>query len=323
MNSKYIAFLYATTLLVASLNTEKSFANTELDAQIAPLLSSFKSIKKVEDNSVKVELGKKLYLDTKLSKNGNQSCNSCHDLNTYGVDNKKVSPGSDGKNGDRNSPSSFNAALHIAQFWDGRAADLEAQALGPVLNPIEMGLKSKEDVEKVLSSDKDYIAMFAKAFPEDKNAITFENMGRAIGAFEKTLITPSRFDSYIDGDKSALTEDEKKGLMTFVQSGCTVCHSGVGVGGGMYQKLGLVVPYTTSDEGRFKVTKLESDKYVFKVPSLRNITKTAPYFHDGSVDTLSKAITLMGKHQLGRDLSEADVKSIETFLGSLTGELPK
>lgn len=268
----------------------------------------------------RVALGKKLYLETRISKNGEISCNSCHQLDNFGVDNEATSPGHDGTRGDRNSPTSFNAALHVAQFWDGRAKDVEEQALGPILNPIEMGMLGETEVLAVLKEDKMYPDLFKEAFPKDESPITFKNIGKAIGAFERTLLTPSRFDEYLKGDEKALTDAEQQGLKKFVDTGCVACHSGVGLGGHMYQKLGLVVPYETSDTGRHKVTGNDGDKYFFKVPSLRNVVKTGPYFHDGSVKTIEEAVKLMGKHQLGRDLGESDVKEIVVFLGSLTGE---
>jgi cytochrome c peroxidase len=270
-----------------------------------------------------VALGKKLYMDTRLSKNGKISCNTCHNVATFGVDNEPTSPGHEGVRGGRNSPSSFNAALHVAQFWDGRAKDVEEQALGPVLNPVEMGMASAAAVEAQIASDKEYVAMFKAAFPDEKNPITFKNFGKAVGSFERTLLTPSRYDAFAKGDVTALSAEEKKGLKKFMETGCTSCHMGSTFGGSIYQKLGLVAPYPTKDLGRFEVTKNEQDKFFFKVPSLRNVAETGPYFHDGSVSDLSSAVTLMAKHQLGRDLSDQDTASIVTFLKALTGEIPE
>jgi cytochrome c peroxidase len=266
----------------------------------------------------KIALGKRLYLDTQLSKNGKISCNSCHNLKTFGVDNEPTSPGHDGQRGGRNSQSSFNAALHATQFWDGRAANVEKQALGPILNPIEMGMPSEAAVVERLKKDKTYPKEFAAAFPGEKDPLTYANVGNAIGAFERTLITPSRFDEFLKGDDKALTADEKKGAQLFVQTGCTACHNGATLGGMMFQKLGLVKPYPTKDMGRFEVTKNEADKMMFKVPSLRNVAKTGPYFHDGSVKTPDEAVSLMAEYQLGRKLSPEQVKEIVTFLNSLT-----
>lgn len=272
-----------------------------------------------------VALGKQLYFETRLSKNQDISCNSCHGLETFGVDNKPTSPGHKGQLGARNSPTVYNAALHSAQFWDGRAKDVEAQALGPILNPVEMAMKDEAAVLAVLKSIPEYVAAFKAAFPADKDPLTYANVGKAIGAFERTLVTPSRWDKYLAGDDSALTDKERAGLAKFLDVGCNTCHAGAAVGGRDFKKLGQVKawPSEVKDSGRFDVTKDPADKNVFKVPSLRNIEKTAPYFHDGSVKTLPEAVKLMATHQLGKDLSDADVESIVTFLESLTGDLPK
>lgn len=284
----------------------------------------FKPLKPVPvkaDEKALVDLGRQLYYENRLSLGHDISCNSCHQLDNFGVDSEPTSPGHLGKRGDRNSPTSLNAFLHIAQFWDGRAADVEAQAKGPVLNPIEMGMPSEDHVVTVLKSIPGYADPFAKAFPGADDPINYDNMAKAIGAFERHLVTPGRFDAYLQGDAKALTDAEKKGLETFIATGCTACHTGALLGGGQYMKLGQVEPYPTEDMGRFKVTNNEADKFVFKVPSLRNIAKTGPYFHDGKVATLDEAITLMAKHQLGKKLEDADVKSIKTFLEALTGEV--
>jgi cytochrome c peroxidase len=267
----------------------------------------------------KANLGRMLYFDKRLSKNHDVSCNSCHLLDSFGQDGEATSPGHRGQRGGRNSPTVYNAAFHISQFWDGRAADVEEQAKGPVLNPIEMAMPSEESVVKVLASMPEYVAAFTKAFPTEPKALTYDNMARAIGAFERRLVTPSALDRFIAGDSSALSDDEIVGLETFIETGCITCHMGATVGGGMYQKLGLVRPYPTDDSGRFAVTGNEADRHFFKVPSLRNIERTAPYFHDGSVATIHEAIRLMAAHQLGVELSEGKVQSIATFFSSLTG----
>jgi cytochrome c peroxidase len=271
-------------------------------------------------NAALIALGKKLYLDPKLSVNDTISCNSCHQLNNFGVDSQPTSPGHEGKRGGRNSPTTFNAALHIAQFWDGRAKDVEEQALGPILNPIEMGMPSEAAVVDKLKKIDEYKAMFAEAFKDEKDPIQYKNVGKAIGAFERTLITPSRFDDFLKGDENALNDAEKRGLQKFIHMGCANCHNGVAIGGNSYKKIGLIEEYKTSDEGRFAVTGLETDKKVFKVPSLRNITKTAPYFHDGSVKTLDEAIEEMAEHQLGRKVGPGFVEDVKAFLGSLTAK---
>ena len=274
----------------------------------------------------KIALGKKLFFDKRLSKDGTISCNSCHNLDTYGVDNLATSPGDEGKNGARNSPTVMNAAFHIAQFWDGRAADVEEQAGGPILNPIEMNIPSEEFMEKRLSQIPEYKSLFAKAFPNTKG-ISYDNLQNAIGAFERTLITPSKFDNYIVGGESALNDDEKKGLELFINTGCITCHNGPLFGGNQYQKFGLFGNYweltgsNPIDMGIFTESGSESDKYFFKVPSLRNIEKTYPYFHDGSVSDLNKAVIIMAKLQNNKKLSEADAASIVTFLATLTGEV--
>jgi cytochrome c peroxidase len=274
-----------------------------------------------QENAALIKLGKMLYLDPRLSVNDKISCNSCHSLSNYGVDNEPTSPGHAGKRGGRNSPTTMNAALHIAQFWDGRASDVEEQALGPILNPVEMGMPNKGDVVKKIKEIDEYKELFAEAFSDEKHPFHYNNIGVAIGAFERTLLTPSRFDDFLKGDEDALNKSEKRGLKKFINMGCATCHNGVVIGGNSYKKIGLVEPYETSDMGRYEVTKIESDKKVFKVPSLRNITKTAPYFHDGSVETLDEAIQLMAKHQLGRDhVGHGMIRDIKAFLGSLTGK---
>ena len=268
-----------------------------------------------------VHLGRMLYFDKRLSKNHDIACNSCHQLDAFGVDGEPTSPGHKGQRGGRNSPTVYNAALHVAQFWDGREPTVEAQAKGPVLNPIEMAMASPEQVVAVLQSIPGYAAPFAAAFGGD-GGITYDRMAAAIGGFERGLVTPGRFDRYVSGDASALTEAEVAGLELFVATGCHSCHSGAGLGGTMYQKLGLVLPYETADEGRKAHTGQDADAYVFKVPSLRNIAETGPWFHDGSIAELPAAVRLMAKHQLGKDLDAAQVASLVVFLEALTGDVP-
>lgn len=277
-----------------------------------------------EDNPItdaKVYLGRKLYYETKLSKDGDISCNTCHDLTRFGVDGEPTSPGHKGQRGARNSPTVYNAALHFVQFWDGRAANVEEQAKGPILNPVEMAMASEAEVVGRLKKDRQYVQLFAAAFPGEKKPITYNNLALAIGAFERRLMTPSRFDAYLAGDTKALSRSERKGLKAFIETGCITCHNGPGVGGSMYQKLGLVRAFETHDRGRADVTKSASDEKIFKVPSLRNIAETALYFHDGSVKTLDEAIRLMAAHQLGKDLDERTAQSIAVFLKALTGEI--
>jgi cytochrome c peroxidase len=284
------------------------------------------------DNPVtaaKVELGKLLYFDARLSKEGNISCNSCHDLATFGVDNLPTSPGDAGELGARNSPTVLNAALHGSQFWDGRAGDVEAQAGMPILNPVEMAIPSEQFLVDRLSQYPDYQERFAAAFPGDDPPLTYLNVSRALAAFERTLLTPSRFDDYLRGDRDALSAEEKHGLETFLDMGCASCHNGVNVGAHIFRKFGLNESYwqhTKSariDEGRFTVTGEKDDKYVFKVQSLRNVAETYPYFHDGSVATLEEAVQVMSRLQVGMELEESDVRSVAAFLKTLSGKVPE
>ena len=277
----------------------------------------------------KVILGKYLFFDTQLSGQGNISCNSCHNLNTYGVDNERFSPGdAPGTIGGRNSPTVFHAALHKMQFWDGRAADVEEQAGGPILNPLEHNIKNEKQLVDRLKEIELYQDLFTIAYG-NKNPISFKNMTNAIGAFERTLMPESKFDKYLEGDDSALSIQEKKGLKIFIDSGCITCHSGPALGGQMFQKFGLFDDYwkyTESkdvDLGLFDISKKESEKYIFKVPGLRNIVHTSPYFHDGSIKDLDTAVKIMGKLQRNVDLSEEEVKDIVAFLGSLSSDIPE
>ncbi len=269
-----------------------------------------------------IDLGRALYYDARLSKNQDISCNSCHQLDKSGVDGNPTSPGHKGQLGGRNSPTSVNAAGHFVQFWDGRAADVEAQAKGPVLNPVEMAMPDEASVVKVLKSIPGYKPMFDAAFPGEADPITYDNMAKAIGAFERGLVSPAKWDQYLGGDDAALSDAEKQGFNDFVDAGCTACHGGTYVGGATYQKLGLVNAWPdATDLGRFGVTGVETDKMVFKVPGLRNITQTGPYFHDGKTASLDEAVQKMGHHQLGKALTDAQVQSIVTWLGALEGKL--
>jgi len=268
------------------------------------------------DTPDRIALGKKLYFEKRLSANNSQSCNSCHNLEgAAGVDNLPTSLGAFGNPGERNSPTTLNAGFHLAQFWDGRAVDLKAQAKGRILNPGEMAMPSEAEVLKRLGEDAEYPGLFEKAF--GANSISYDNLAEAIAAFERTLVTPARFDDFVQGDHKALNKNEQDGLKTFMEKGCTSCHAGNLFGGNSYRKLGTVRPYETEDLGRFQVTKKEDDKYVFKVPSLRNVSLTQPYFHDGKVATLSQAVKLMASHQLGQDLTDEETTKIVAFLGSL------
>ena len=309
---------------------QASINKNELMAQAHGLFQQLPVVSVNEANPIteaKVKLGKILYFDKRLSKNNTISCNSCHNLATYGVDNKPVSPGDKGENGNRNSPTVFNAALHFTQFWDGRAKDVEEQAGGPILNPVEMGMPEEKIVLKRISSEPKYVALFKEAFPDSKTPVTYANLQNAIGAFERTLITPAKFDKFLGGDSTALAENEIKGLHTFIKTGCITCHIGPAIGGSMYQKFGLFGDYSAMtksplmDPGRFGLTKNEADKFMFKVPGLRNIEKTGPYFHDGSVAILSESIKIMAKLELNKDITDAEVADISAFLGTLTADI--
>jgi cytochrome c peroxidase len=262
-----------------------------------------------------------LYYDPRLSKNHDISCNSCHLLDAYGVDGQPTSPGHRGQRGDRNSPTVYNAAIHVAQFWDGREPDVEAQAKGPVLNPIEMAAPSADSVVALLASIPGYVEAFSAAFPDQAEALSYDNMARAIGVFERNLLTPGSFDAFMEGDLAALDPAALRGLETFLAVGCNSCHMGPAVGGSLYRKIGFIFPYETEDKGRENVTGEAIDRHVFKVPSLRNVARTGPYFHDGSISDLSEVVRLMGYHQLGLTLTGEQVSEIVSFLGALTGAI--
>lgn len=273
------------------------------------------------DTQAKIELGKKLYFEKALSKTNTQSCNSCHmiDAGKAGVDNLRTSPGAKtGTIGTRNSPTVLNAGFQFAQFWDGRAKDLKEQALGPILNPLEMGMDNPKEVENKLAALPEYKAMFAAAFPNNP-IISWDNLGEAVASFERTLITKDRFDFFLGGNPNALTDEEAEGLQIFIGKGCTTCHTGQLLGGNMYQKMGLYKPYEdTLDLGRYAITKNEAEKFFFKVPTLRNVSLTNPYFHDGLAATLEEAVTKMSNMQLTTQLTLEEVKKVVIFLGSLS-----
>lgn len=277
----------------------------------------------------KVALGKKLYFDTRLSLTGNNSCNSCHNLSAFGADEEAFSTGDAGKKGGRNSPTVLNAALAAVQFWDGRAKDVEEQAGMPILNPAEMAIPSKEFLEKRLSETKDYPALFAAAFPEDRQPLKYDNLQKAIGAFERTLITPSRFDDFIGKHPGYLDKEEKEGLRLFIETGCTNCHGGKGMGGRQMQKFGVYGNYMTAtksashDAGKQGLTGNAADADVFRVPGLRNVAMTAPYFHDGSVSDLKEAVKIMARLQLNKNLNEQVAEKITRFLKACTGKVPE
>lgn len=284
----------------------------------------------------KVELGKKLYFDPRISKTGTISCNSCHNVMLGGEDNRSVSVGVNGLKGGRSSPTVWNSAFNSVQFWDGRAASLEEQAKGPMTNPVEMGMENHGEVIGRLKSIPGYVAEFKKVYGKD--SLNIDNVAKAIASYERTLVTPdSPFDRFQKGDKKALSEKAQRGMKAVQEVGCLACHSGPNFNGpvmpagqGFYQKFPLIpgseyeTKYElTKDEGRFAVTKKEQDKNFWRVPSWRNIALTAPYFHNGSVKTLPEAVKVMAKTQLGKTLEEKQVEDIVEFLNSLTGKFPE
>ncbi len=288
-------------------------------------------------SAAKVELGKQLYFDPRLSIDGTVSCNSCHNVMGSGTDNRATSVGVDGQRGGRSAPTVWNAAFLTAQFWDGRAATLEDQAKGPPLNPIEMGMPSEEAVEERLKAIPGYVEQFEAVFG-GKDAVSYDNMAKAIAAFERTLITRnSPFDRYLAGEKDALSEQAKRGMKLFEKVGCGSCHSGpnfagptsLPMGEGFYQKFPIVASKydaqydLKADKGRYEVTKDKADINVWRVPTLRNVAVTAPYFHNGAVKTLDEAVRVMAKSQLDVELSDAEVRDMVAFLESLTGEFPE
>lgn len=284
----------------------------------------------VKDNPVtpeKVELGKALFFDPRLSASGVFSCYSCHNLATGGDDNMETSVGHGWQKGPRNAPTALNAVLNEAQFWDGRAEDLAAQAKGPIQAGVEMA-NTPEQVVLTLNSMPAYVAAFKASFPDDGEPVSFDNMAKAIEAFEATLITPAPFDAWLNGDDAALSDQARAGLQLFIDKGCSSCHSGVNVGGHGYYPFGLVEKpgaevLPPGDKGRFAVTETADDAYVFRAAPLRNIALTAPYFHSGKVWNLSVAVEIMAESQLGESLKPEETAQMVAFLDSLTGKLPE
>lgn len=275
---------------------------------------------------IRLALGKRLFHETQLSRDGTISCASCHDLGLGGTDRRRVSVGVGGATGAVNSPTVFNTSLNFVQFWDGRAATLEAQVAGPLHNPVEMGSNWAQAIAR-LSADPGYREAFALAYPDGISEATITD---AIASFERSLLTPNApFDRYLRGEHDAIDDNAREGYHRFKSYGCASCHQGAGVGGNMFHRFGIMGDYfahrgkvTAADLGRYNVTGREEDRHVFKVPSLRNVALTAPYFHDGSVDTLNEAVAVMGRYQLGLELSDDDRRLIVAFLETLTGQLP-
>lgn len=299
------------------------------DVMVAPEFAN-EPIRPIADSIAvdvrKVILGDMLYHDTRLSADNTVSCASCHGLDTGGVDNKQYSEGVGGQFGGVNAPTVYNAAYNFVQFWDGRANTLADQAAGPPLNPVEMACESFDQIITKLQEDKPFVAAFTEVYPD---GLSEKNITNAIQEFEKTLLTPnSRFDLYLKGDKNAISADELAGYELFKKYDCATCHVGEILGGQSYELIGVQHDYfadrnaemTEEDNGRFKQTKVERDRHRFKVPGLRNIALTAPYFHDGSMKTMDDAIRAMAKYQLGIDLPQAEVDKIVAFFNTLTGE---
>jgi cytochrome c peroxidase len=276
----------------------------------------------------RVELGRRLFFENRVSMDGNVSCSHCHLPEKQASDGLPKAIGVFGKENPRNAPSIFNATLNFKQHWRGDRESLEDQAEKSLLGPASFGNPDQATAMAKLKAIPAYAGAFAKAFPGEADPITSKNWGLAVAAFERTLLTPSKFDAYISGDSAALNVQEQAGLRKFIDLGCAGCHNGPGVGGNSFQKFGIAEDYwketgaKTPDKGRADVTKNDADLYVFKVPSLRNVAKTAPYFHDGSVEELNKAVVVMGKTQLGKTLSEKDAAEIVAFLQTLTGAVP-
>jgi cytochrome c peroxidase len=326
-----IGVIVAVSILSFSTLSSGNNEDEDLLKKAAQIFSPLPQVMLSKKNPVtpeKVKLGKILFYETRISVDGTVSCARCHPIGLYGADGLRKAIGNNCKVNPRNAPTIFNAAGQISAHWIGNRTDVEDQARQSVIGPPSFGMPSNEAVERRLREIKGYMDLFQKAFPKDNDPITVDNFSKAVGAFERTLVTPSRFDAFVKGDQTALTGPQKRGFKTFMETGCIMCHSSAYLGGQTYQKFGLLESYwqvTKSkdvDEGRYVVTKNESDRYVFKVPMLRNVEMTSPYFHDGSVDRLHDAVWVMGKIQLGRDLTKSQVEDILLFLRSLTGSIP-
>ena len=327
MYSKAVASLIALACCAPGAAWSQSALMKQAQGLFKPIPASAPPLPGNSSTPAKAALGKMLYFEPRLSESHTISCNSCHMVGMGGVDLQETSLGHRWQRGGRNAPTVYNAVFDIAQFWDGRAKDLEQQAGGPLVNPVEMGTTETHVVEQ-LKGIPGYAAAFAKAYPGASDPITLDNVRKAIAVFEATLITPhAPFDRYLAGDDKALDAAQKEGLALFISKGCAACHNGVNIGGGMYAPFGVVERpgaeiLPPGDKGRFAVTKTVSDEYVFRVPSLRNITLTAPYFHTGKVWDLRQAIAIMGSSQLGATLTDDEVGKIQTFLDALTGQQP-
>ncbi|HUL00556.1 MAG TPA: cytochrome c peroxidase [Nitrospirota bacterium] len=329
---KYFAILIIFSVAIFSGNTvNAASADTELMNQAKTIFGPLPSSMVSADNPItpaKVKLGHILFWEPRISIDGTVSCVKCHPFSLYAADGLRKAIGNHCLENPRNSPSIFNAADQIAAHWIGNRTGVEDQAKQALIGPPSYGMPNYESVEKILKGIKEYVILFQEAFPADKDPVTVDNFSKAVGAFERTLVTPAPFDDFMKGNANALTPQQKRGLKTFISTGCVSCHMSPYLGGKMFQKFGVFQPYeqyTKSakvDEGHFAVTKNPSDKFFFKVPVLRNVAETPPYFQDGSVDKLEDAIMIMAKIQLAKDLKQDEVGDIMAFFKSLTGKIP-
>ena len=322
-----VAASIAGAFLLASAPLAAEDLREQASAVFKPLPSTIPAIKDNRITKERIELGKALFFDPRLSASGVFSCNSCHNVGTGGDDNLETSIGHGWQKGPRNAPTVFNSVFNEAQFWDGRAEDLKTQAKGPIQAGVEMA-NTPDQVVKTLGSMKQYVEWFKEGFPGEKSPVTFDNMAKAIEAFEATLLTPAPFDKYLNGDDQALNDTQKKGLALFMDKGCAACHSGINLGGNGYYPFGVIEKpgaevLPPRDQGRFEVTKTADDQYVFRAAPLRNVAVTAPYFHSGKVWDLKQAVAVMSSSQLGTELKPHEVDAIVEFLHALTGEVPR
>jgi cytochrome c peroxidase len=327
MRNSSIALAAAAALAASSAQAAESLMQ-RAQSLFKPIPSAVTAVKDNVVTPQKVDLGKLLFFDPRLSSSQVISCDTCHNLGAGGVDAGPTSVGHGWQRGPRRAPTVYNAVFNVAQFWDGRAADLKAQAKGPVQAPVEMNA-TPQHVVATLTSMPAYVELFKQAFPNDASPVTFDNFARAVEAFEATLITPGApFDRYLEGDDKALSDKQKAGLKLFIDKGCASCHNGINVGGETYYPFGVVEKpgadiLPPGDKGRFDVSKTASDEYVFRAAPLRNVALRAPYFHSGQVWTLKAAVGVMGESQLGEKLTDAQEDDIVAFLQSLTGRMPK
>ena len=323
VSTLFIAGLF---FLLANIALAENSLMSEAQEYFKPIPAAAPVLKGNPATPAKVELGKILYFEPRLSRSALISCNTCHNVGLGGADFQETSTGHGWRKGPRNAPTVLNSVYNVAQFWDGRAKDLAEQAKGPVQASVEMNNKP-EMVVKTLKSMPEYIALFKKAFPGEKDPVTFDNMAKAIEVFEATLVTPdSPFDRFLKGDAGALNKQEQKGLATFIDKGCSDCHGGINMGGDDYYNFGVIkVPASrlvADDKGRFKVTQKAGDEFAFKSPSLRNIELTTPYFHSGKVWSLKAAVVVMSTAQLETSLKKNEVDNVVAFLKTTTGKQP-